>query len=295
MSILMKPELRCNLQCKYCYEKDTRRQVDIGVDVDAVIKAAGEVYETEGSGDSFCLHGGEPTLLPKTEFEKILKFSFDKSGRSSIQTNGTLINDDHIRMFKQYKTGVGVSIDGRWPLNELRWAGSEKKTKETTEKTISNIYQLIESGLTPGLIVVLSKANATKERLPLLKDFLQEMFNAGINSLRLNLVISNEWGLSSEEAKEAYLELCQYTLENTKRMYQPFRDMVDNLLGLGMGTCVFTKCDFYHTHAGKAIIGDGSRTCCLKTAGNDRPFLWSNQYSDIRYQVLQSISRNEGG
>lgn len=296
MSILLKPDLNCNLQCKYCYEQDTRHwQQDIGVNIDAAIKETEKFYEKEGHGDSICIHGGEPLILPKVDLEKLLQLAFEKTGQSSIQTNGTLIDDDHIKMFKKYKTGVGISIDGRWPLNELRWAGSEEKTKEMTEKTILNIYRLINEGIVPGLIVVISKANGTKDRLPLLKGFLQEMYNAGIKSIRLNMVISEQWGLSVDEAKETYLELCRFTLADSKKMYQPFRDMVDNLLGLGMGTCVFTKCDFYHTDAGRAILGDGSRTCCLKTAGDGRPFVWDSQYSDVRYQILQSIPREEGG
>jgi uncharacterized protein len=296
LSVLVKPELKCNMQCKYCYEQDTRHwQSDIGVDVDKAIKQAETIYECEGRGNSICAHGGEPLLLPKTELEKILQLAHEKTGYSSIQTNGTLIDEDHIKMFKQYKTGVGISIDGRWPLNEYRWAGSEKKTKEMTEKTIANIYRLVKEGVAPGLIIVISKANGTKERLPVLKGFLQEMCNVGVASIRLNLAISDKCGLAPEEAKETYLELCKYTLEDSKRAYLPFRDMVDNLLGLGMGTCVFTKCDFYHTEAARVVLGDGSRTCCLKTAGSDRPFIWDSQCSDIRYQILGSIPRDEGG
>ena len=69
--------------------------------------------KNEHCGNSICAHGGEPLILPKQELEKILKFAFDKTGQSSIQTNGTLIDDDHILMFKRYKTGVGISIDGQ--------------------------------------------------------------------------------------------------------------------------------------------------------------------------------------
>lgn len=296
MGILIKPELRCNLQCKYCYEQETRHwQKDIGIDVDKVIQRAAEIFQNEHCGNSICAHGGEPLILPKQELEKILKLAFDKTGQSSIQTNGTLIDDDHILMFKRYKTGVGISIDGRWPLNEYRWAGSEEKTKEMTEKTISNIYKLVKEGVTPGLIVVISKANGIKDRLPLLKGFLQEMCNIGVTSIRLNLCMSKQYGLTPEEARETYLELCKYTLEEPNRLFLPFRDMVDNLLGLGTGTCVFTKCDYYHTDSARVVLGDGSRTCCLKTAGVDRPFVWDHQYSDVRYQALGSISRIDGG
>ena len=295
MSILLKPTLGCNLKCRYCYEQDIRANEPIEIDIDAITNTVKEVYTRDCKGSSICVHGGEALTLPKQDLEKLLKCAFEEAGYSSIQTNGTLMDDDHIAMFKQYKTGVGISIDGRWPLNELRWAGSDAKTKEMTEKTISSIYRLLENGIFPGMIAVISKANGTEDRISQLKGFLQEMHNAGVTSARLNLAISEKWGLTSDEAKTAYLELCEYTLADPKRMYQPFRDMVDNLLGLGMGTCVFTKCDFYHTTAGHAILGDGSETCCLKTAGNGRPFVWDSQYSDVRYQALQSIPREEGG
>lgn len=294
MSILLKPDLGCNLQCKYCYEKGTRPWKQ-EIDIEAIKKTTYFIYDNE-SMDSICAHGGEALTLPKPTLEELLKMAYEKTGCSSIQTNGTLIDDDHIRMFKQYKTGVGISIDGRWPLNELRWAGSTEKTKEMTERTIANIYKLVDNKIFPGLIVVIHKANGTKERLPTLKDFLQEMYDIGIKWGRLNFVISNEYQLSPQEAKHAYLDLCEYTFADPERHYQPFRDMVDNLLGLGMGTCVFTKCDYYHTEAGRVVLGDGSRSCCLKTAmDGNRPFLWDDKTYQTRYEILNKIPKEAGG
>jgi len=57
------------------------------------------------------LHGGEPLTLLKKDIEAILAKMYDLRGRSSVQTNGTLIDDDHIKMFKKYKTFVGISWD----------------------------------------------------------------------------------------------------------------------------------------------------------------------------------------
>ena len=62
-----------------------------------------------------------------------------KYGSNGIQTNGVLINDEHIRMFRDYKVHVGVSVDGPGELNDSRWAGTLERTREATAKTEANM------------------------------------------------------------------------------------------------------------------------------------------------------------
>src|SRR5262245_10074152 len=106
MTIELRPlGVHCNIHCEYCYQNPQRdagnltRQYDM-----AKMKAA-----LEAEGGAFSLFGGEPLLLPLADLEDIWDWGFRRFGRNSVQTNGSLITDAHIALFKRYQVGVGVS------------------------------------------------------------------------------------------------------------------------------------------------------------------------------------------
>jgi uncharacterized protein len=56
------------------------------------------------------LFGGEALLVPERDLEELWSWEFQKYGSNGIQTNGVLINKNHIRMFQQYKVQLGLSV-----------------------------------------------------------------------------------------------------------------------------------------------------------------------------------------
>ncbi|MDO8663725.1 MAG: radical SAM protein, partial [Candidatus Wildermuthbacteria bacterium] len=131
MIYIVDTSLKCNFEnrpegpCTYCYNTEARRRVreqEI-VDFEAIEETLREKYSV--SPGVIILHGGEPLFMEEKILEKLLKMSLELSGRSSFQTNGSLISDKKIELLRQYKTRVGVSIDGYWPAN--RWRGKTKK------------------------------------------------------------------------------------------------------------------------------------------------------------------------
>lgn len=70
-------------------------------------------------------HGGEPLAIGVQNFESLLHAFKDVNCNHSIQTNGTLINDQWCELFKDYDINVGVSLDGTAAMNEERvnWNG----------------------------------------------------------------------------------------------------------------------------------------------------------------------------
>ena len=109
----------CNIGCHYCYQNPQRdaanhtRKYQL-----SAMKAAIEAERT-----CFTLFGGEPLLVPPTTWRTCGPGDWQKHGKNGVQTNGVLINDNHIRMFKQYKVHVGVSIDGPDELNDVSLGG----------------------------------------------------------------------------------------------------------------------------------------------------------------------------
>ncbi len=146
--------VKCNLQCLYCYqntERDAKNVYHRSYDLEK-IKAGIE----EGKDGAFFLFGGEALLIPKKDLEELWSWGFQKYGSNGIQTNGTLIDDDHIRMFKQYNVDVGISIDGPGELNNVRWVSTVERTREATAKTHAAIERLCQEEIFPGLIIIVT-------------------------------------------------------------------------------------------------------------------------------------------
>ena len=64
----------------------------------------------------FTWHGGETLMRPISFYRKALalqqKYAKGRRVDNCIQTNGTLLNDEWCRFFKENNFLVGVSIDG---------------------------------------------------------------------------------------------------------------------------------------------------------------------------------------
>jgi uncharacterized protein len=81
--------------------------------------------QRNGSAESpftLLFHGGEPMLIGPARFdawcrEASVTFGLD-TVRFSIQTNGTLIDDRWIDVFRRHRVSVGVSLDGPMPVND---------------------------------------------------------------------------------------------------------------------------------------------------------------------------------
>ena len=107
---------RCNMNCKYCYVNPEKRKSGERMDLSIINK----IYEAVGKLSpryvEFIWHGGEPLLYDKEDFIKIIEMQKELVDKginvgNGIQTNGTLIDDDWIKIFKEYSISVGISID----------------------------------------------------------------------------------------------------------------------------------------------------------------------------------------
>jgi uncharacterized protein len=72
--------------------------------------------ENETKSISLVFHGGEPLLVGKDYFRKIIEiFNFSLEEiivNYAVQTNGTLIDDEWCQLFKEFNIHIGVSLDG---------------------------------------------------------------------------------------------------------------------------------------------------------------------------------------
>ena len=107
-------------------------------------------------------------------------WGFERFGHNGVQTNGSLISDAHLELFKRYRVQVGISIDGPGALNDTRWAGTLARTREATARTEAAIERLCREGMPPSLIVTLHRGNATGAMLPVLHDWFRHLERLGV-------------------------------------------------------------------------------------------------------------------
>ena len=292
MSVELRPlGVRCNLQCRYCYQNPQREVANVSraYDLDAM-KAA-----IEAEGGPFSIFGGEPLLLPREDLEELLAWGFQRYGSNSVQTNGVLIDERHLEIFRRYNVRVGISIDGPEDLNEARWMGSQKKTQEATRKIESNIRLLIENAIRVGVIVTLHRDNASPERLPRLLDWTRSLASLGVSLIRLHLlesesaIIRNRFALTDEENIAALMAFHELAAETEHVQFDLFTDIRRLLLGDDSKiTCVWNACDPMTTPAVCGVEGDGQRSNCDRTNKEGINFVTAERGGLERYDISVS-------
>ena len=127
--VLAKPSgAICNLDCKYCFflskealypESRFRMEEDV---LELYIK---QLIESQRSSSlSIGWQGGEPTLMGLDFFRKLVSLvqkylpSHIKLEEHTIQTNGTLLNDEWCKFFKEHNFLVGLSMDGSKDIHD---------------------------------------------------------------------------------------------------------------------------------------------------------------------------------
>ena len=131
LEVVLKITERCNLNCDYCYffnaGDDSYKGHSAFISNDTVallvqrLRQFSSEYELQRI--AIHLHGGEPLLMPKAQFDGIceeirssLAPVVDLS--MTIQTNGMLIDLEWIEIFNRHGLQVGVSLDGAQAHND---------------------------------------------------------------------------------------------------------------------------------------------------------------------------------
>ena len=120
----------CNLACGYCYYKGgdphaEREGESAGrLMSDQVLELFIQQYLESQTNQEvlFTWHGGEPTLLPISFFEKAMRlqqrYAAGRHIDNCLQTNGTLLTDQWCQFFHDNGWLIGLSIDGPEMLHD---------------------------------------------------------------------------------------------------------------------------------------------------------------------------------
>lgn len=165
--VMLKPAgSLCNLACEYCYylekgklypEKQERIMTD-----NLLEEFTRQYIESQTQPEIlFTWHGGEPLMRPLSFYRKAVelqrRYARGRRIDNCIQTNGTLLNDEWCRFFKENNFLVGISIDGPQEYHdEYRRA---KSGKPSYREVMRGIKLLQKHGVEWNAMAVVNDCN----------------------------------------------------------------------------------------------------------------------------------------
>lgn len=185
--VILKVTKDCNLRCTYCYVKDKDHYKGQNMSFDLFKKLIQRIILDQSRSLSppaniqIVFHGGEPTLLGKSEFQRFINYAKQKLASVSfgLQTNTTNLDDEWLALLIKNNISPGISIDGISSReNELRKQGySFTKALKLFRKY----------NLGPGILSIVSVKNH-KSFPKTLKNIMQHTTRKKNTNIRANYV-----------------------------------------------------------------------------------------------------------
>ena len=166
--LLAKPSgATCNLDCSYCFFL-SKEMLYPG----SRFRMADELLEEyirqliqghQAPVVNVAWQGGEPTLMGLDFFHRSVAYAekHRKPGMRveyTIQTNGTLLDDDWAAFFKQHNFLVGISIDGPRAMHDTYRV--DKGHQPTFDRVMRGLRLLQQHGVEYNTLTTLHRANA---------------------------------------------------------------------------------------------------------------------------------------
>lgn len=147
---------RCNLRCKHCWINSSP-SVDISTELttDEILATIPQLKKIDPS--LVILTGGEPLL--RKDALAIIEAIIDQGIALSVETNGMLIQDEHVRLFRTALdqgsfVWISVSLDGG-----TREAHEWVRGRGSFDPTVKALYRLRTAGIPFGVQCVVNRQN----------------------------------------------------------------------------------------------------------------------------------------
>lgn len=228
----------CNLRCAYCYYLDKEILHNKGVmSIEVLEKYISDYIQANAVDEvTFCWHGGEPLLAGLPFYEKAIEFQQKYKGNKKIlntlQTNGTLLNDQWAQFFTQNDFLIGISIDGPESVHNATRGNSWAKVMQGVEflqrndtqfNTLSAVSRASEGRGVEIYRFLKSIGSRYLQFLPV-QEFIQEGHIATSGTVadfsidsrawgRFNIDVFEEWVI--RDVGEIFVQLFDATLANT--------------------------------------------------------------------------------
>ncbi len=165
--IMLKPRgAICNLDCTYCYflSKEMMYPGSRFRMADALLEEYTKQYIAAQQAPSvtFAWQGGEPTLMGLAFFRRAVELQqkYRRPGMqvyNAFQTNGTLLDDDWCRFFREHDFLIGLSVDGPQALHDRYRV--DKGGQPTFAKVMAGLALLKKHGVEYNILTTVHAGN----------------------------------------------------------------------------------------------------------------------------------------
>lgn len=157
----------CNLNCTYCYYLPKQKMFKEGVSrmSDETLEELTRQYigSQDGKVITFNWQGGEPTLAGLEFFRRAMELQnkYRRPGtaiENTLQTNGTLLDDEWCRFLRDNRFLVGLSIDGPHAVHDIY--RKDRKGGPTCARVVQAARALREHQVQFNTLTVINRENA---------------------------------------------------------------------------------------------------------------------------------------
>ncbi len=251
-SVLVKPTHRCNLDCKYCYDKPFREKIKVDMSfetLDRLLKLLSEYAEHV----QFIWHGGEPTMVGIQWYIKAYEEIFPKYPMVDfdfhLMSNGTNFNEKWFNLFKQYNIKPGMSYNAMYQ-EKLRVISQEKQENPKDVELARKLEEVLELsqkiGPKLGVIDVITSENY-KDMIKIYEFYKQRGISVSMNMV-FHTPQTEKYGLelTPEDYEKEYIKYFKYWLYDENGIYE--RSAVEMLAAVigatGELTCKNQDCRY---------------------------------------------------
>jgi uncharacterized protein len=166
--LLAKPTgAACNLDCAYCFfldkellYPDSKFRMSDSL-LEQYIRQLIESHQVNEVNIAW--QGGEPTLMGLEFYRRAIALAekYRRPGMRllhTMQTNGTLLDDEWAAFFKEHEFLIGISIDGPRQLHDVYRV--DKGGKPTFDKVLRGVRLLQKHGVEYNVLTTVNRVNA---------------------------------------------------------------------------------------------------------------------------------------
>lgn len=212
-TLLIKLTGACNWACTYCYDYSPGR-FKKRLTLDDLRGVIGEMV-SQHSTISLMFHGGEPLL----NFDEVCRITehaekeakkFQVTLFKSIQTNGSLLDDEKINFLREHEFGVGMSIDGPPEINDLTRIDHQGLG---TGSTMLRLFEQYPDFMTKEVGYITTVTTANVERLKEIAEYLRGLGVRTWNTAIFDVEGRAESRPDLEVPVEPYIEFMEWAIE----------------------------------------------------------------------------------
>jgi uncharacterized protein len=277
---------KCNLNCTYCFHKQT----DLTLDYDTGVRIIDKMHVINPNRMRISFFGGEPFLYGQLmlDLAKYAKTLWKDNLEFFVSTNATIFSEELFLELKELRFKIQVSLDGNQEITEFTRKGID------FNKAIANIRNMIKIfGKTLDIRMTYTPTTVGK-----LAEGIQFFYDLGIRKVIHHATMESNW---TEEILKEYLEQLRQVYRFRRWTYKngdPLNvQFIDNSLLILNDEMQPEECFCQAGNTYIAVIPNGDVYPCHRASGN-RVFKLGNLFDDsipiIRGMFLQINKRNSG-